>query len=180
MTSSAHDCTHGSLYFNLSTMRMAVSVNIFEIHWNFASMIMWLQTSPLYLSCLFAIWSSKASKPSNEVSKITACNPRNVFVVVVFVVTSSSSLSVCLICKFVCSLPIDWAMKCSPLSLSGENGIQWQDLFDEKLNKDFKWTETFEAALGTGDKDALEKVHRTSSLNILFILVVINLFLKSK
>ena len=71
-------------------------------------------------------------------------------------------------------------MKCSPLSLSGENGIQWQDLFDEKLNKDFKWTETFEAALGTGDKDALEKVHRTSSLNILFILVVINLFLKSK
>ncbi|CAH3021606.1 unnamed protein product, partial [Porites evermanni] len=39
----------------------------------------------------------------------------------------------------------------------GENGIQWQDLFDEKLNKDFKWAETFEAALGTGDKDALEK-----------------------
>lgn len=71
-------------------------------------------------------------------------------------------------------------MKCSPLSLSGENGIQWQDLFDEKLNKDFKWTETFEAALGTGDKDALEKVHRTNSLNILFILVVIYLFLKSK
>lgn len=71
-------------------------------------------------------------------------------------------------------------MKCSPLSLSGENGIQWQDLFDEKLNKDFKWAETFEAALGTGDKDALEKVYRPNSLNILFILVVINLFLKSK
>ena len=35
MTSSVHDCTqeqHGSLYFNLSTMRMAVSVKIFEIH----------------------------------------------------------------------------------------------------------------------------------------------------
>ena len=71
-------------------------------------------------------------------------------------------------------------MKCSPLSLSGENGIQWQDLFDEKLNKDFKWAETFEAALGTGDKDALEKVYKTNSLNILFILVVINLFLKNK
>ena len=60
-------------------------------------------------------------------------------------------------------------MKCSPLSLSGENGIQWQDLFDEKLNKDFKWAETFEAALGTGDKDALEKVYRT--IIILFILI---------
>ena len=39
-----------------------------------------------------------------------------------------------------------------------DNGVEWKSLLEEKLNKNFNWAETFKAALGKGEEDALEQV----------------------
>ena len=42
-----------------------------------------------------------------------------------------------------------------------DNGVEWKSLLEEKLNKNFNWAETFKAALGKGEEDALEQVKMT-------------------
>ena len=43
------------------------------------------------------------------------------------------------------------------LFLPEGNGVEWKYLLDNKLNKDFHWEVTFQAALGKHDEDAIEK-----------------------